>query len=99
MSDINLNRPDDWDMFAGGTGAAEGRHSYSKTIDGIGKYFISPVCWPHSCRHRGYVVTVANIFGKLNQPGLYRWLIPGTTTLPKARLLCKTHHLEHLTPA
>jgi ABC-type bacteriocin/lantibiotic exporter with double-glycine peptidase domain len=33
-----------------------------------------------------------------SEPGLYRWLVPGTTTLPKARSLCKAH-LEQLTPA
>lgn len=96
MNNINLNRPDDWDVFAGGTGAAEGRNSYSKTVDGVGKYFISPVCRPNSNRHLVYFVTVCNIFGRLNQSGLYHWLISGPTTLPKARSLCNAHYLEHM---
>jgi hypothetical protein len=93
---INLNRADDWNVYAGGTGAAEGRNSYDKYVPGVGQYSISPVCWPHSCRHRGYVVTIANIYGKLSdQPGLYRWLADHPVTLPKARALCQAHYLEH----
>ncbi len=95
---VNLHRPDDWNMYAGGTCAAEGRHSYDKTVPGIGQYMIDPVCWPNSLRHRGYIVRVANVFGKLaDQPGLYRDLSTGPVSLTKARSLAQAHLASHLT--
>jgi hypothetical protein len=46
----------DWDTFAGGTGAARGKHSYGITMPDA-TYSISPVTWPRTGRHRGYVLT------------------------------------------
>ena len=59
-----------WSMFAGGTGAEEGKHGYSLTTD-IGNYKIHPFS-SKTGRHIGYEVWFENVKGAaaggLNQP-------------------------------
>jgi hypothetical protein len=59
-----------WSMFAGGTGAEEGKHGYSLTTD-IGNYKIQPFS-SKTGRHIGYEVWFENVKGTvaggLNQP-------------------------------
>lgn len=50
-----------WDMFAGGTGAAEGKHSYSFIVP-EGKYYISPYTTRN--RHAGYLLKFAATGGR-----------------------------------
>lgn len=52
-----------WNMFAGGTGAAEGKHSYQAKVD-EGEYDIQPVSNEHG-RHLGYRLHFVNSKGKL----------------------------------
>ena len=67
-----------WNCYAGGVAAAEGRNSYDIIIPGLGQYIISPICYRHSLRHRGFVVYFANRFGAVRQGGLYKLLATGS---------------------
>lgn len=51
-----------WDMFAGGTSAAEGKHSYSFIVP-EGKYYISPYTTRHG-RHAGYLLKFSATGGR-----------------------------------
>lgn len=62
----------DWRMFAGGTSAADGKHSFQLDTD-KGQYNINPICWPRSNQHRGYILTFADTKGLLKS-GLWYWL-------------------------
>ncbi len=52
-----------WNMFAGGTGAAEGKHSYQYNSD-YGQYNINPIS--RNGRHAGYSLKFANTSGKVS---------------------------------
>lgn len=91
---MNLINPDAWNMFAGGISAAKGKKSYSVTIPGVGKYFISPICYKDSLRHKGYIAQFTNIFGKIVQSGLYHELC-SCGTLTQCRKACQQHLVDH----
>lgn len=59
-----------WSVFAGGTGAAEGKHSYSiRPAAGVA-YYIQPVTTQYG-RHRGYLLQQSDQTGR-SGPGLWR---------------------------
>lgn len=45
--------------YAGGTGAAEGRHGYRSEATPFGYWTVQPISWPNG-RHRGYVADFVN---------------------------------------
>lgn len=63
---LNKNK---WNMYAGGTAAAEGKHSYDVRGD-FGLYSVDPIS-TSSGRHLGYRVKFANEKGKLSGRGLW----------------------------
>lgn len=65
-----------WSISAGGTFAAEGKNGYSVRVENAGEYHISPICWPNSLRHRGYVVRFANTYGIGVIRGLWQAINP-----------------------
>lgn len=52
-----------WNTYAGGTGAAEGKHSYDLYVP-EGQYTISPFNYPRSPRHAGYMLKFAATGGR-----------------------------------
>ena len=60
-----------WSMFAGGTGAASGKHGYA-AVGSFGEYMIQPVSTQYG-RHKGYQEYFINNKGKL-PGGLYQSL-------------------------
>lgn len=94
-----------WHTFGGGTGAAEGRHSY-QALTPIGDYHIDPVT-SRSGRHAGYMVRFANTKGALNVVGLWSFIGPGgvlqslhretPVTLPEAKRRCALHWAQGVT--
>lgn len=58
-----------WSTFAGGTGAAEGKHSYSVRTE-VGEYHVDPITTPTG-RHRGYLARFANTRGVPGITGLW----------------------------
>lgn len=62
----------DWRIFAGGTCAEEGKNSFQLETE-KGLYHIDPVCFKNTLKHRGYIVTFADVKGKLNR-GLWSWI-------------------------
>ena len=81
----------DWNMYAGGTGAAEGKNSYDIRGD-FGLYSISPFTTRYG-RHAGYAVKFADEKGRLGG-GL--WTDLGTVRSPNAGVrAARQHYAEH----
>ena len=82
----------DWNMYAGGTGAAEGKHSYDIRGD-FGLYMIQP--FTRHGRHAGYAVNFANEKGHPGFSGL--WSDLGTVRSPNEGVrAARRHYAEHL---
>jgi len=83
-----------WNMFAGGTGAAEGKHSYQKQTD-VGEYDIQPFTTA-SGRHAGYQlhhVDTKGVRARKGQGGL--WLSLGVFRSPgKAKSAASKHEAQ-----
>lgn len=62
-----------WQTFSGGTGAAEGKHSYSRRM-AHGEYHVNPIS-SHYGRHRGYSATFADTKGQMGG-GLWHTVTP-----------------------
>lgn len=81
-----------WNMTAGGTGAAEGKHGYSLQV-AEGHYYISPYTTRHG-RHAGYLLKFAATGGKFprgSHTGLWHDL--GSFASPqKAATAAAKHH-------
>jgi len=76
-----------WRMFAGGTGAAEGKYGYSRSTE-IGDYSIQPTT-DRRGRHNGYTAYFLNVKGRL--PGGLWQLLGKKVNLLHARRLCLEH--------
>lgn len=71
-----------WNMYAGGTGAAEGKHAYD-AMTAIGTYHIDPVHDTHG-RHHGYKLRFSVAPGRssvLPLPGLWSAIAPDGTAV------------------
>lgn len=80
-----------WQLFAGGTSAAAGKHSYA-AYESVGQYHIDPISWPNG-KHRNYRVMFANTAGKL---GGLLWHTIGSTNSPNGgKKLCQEHATKH----
>ena len=80
-----------WQIFAGGTCAAEGKYAYHAKTD-HGEYDISPVTTATG-RHAGYLIHFVNTKGKV-KGGLWHNL--GTCRSPNAAKRLATDHYEAL---
>ena len=80
-----------WNQFAGGTSAAEGKHGYTAHHE-HGEYHIQPISTRRGL-HSHYSVSFANTKGKLNG-GL--WHHVGDAPSPnRAKQMATAHHSEH----
>ena len=82
-----------WHMFAGGTSAAEGKHSYQWNTD-HGEYHLSPFL--RGSRHGGYRLQFANTTGGPQGKGLYLgqglWIDLGVHSSPNAGVKAAREH-------
>jgi hypothetical protein len=62
----------DWQIYAGGISSAPGKNSF-KFCSEKGEYYIDPICFPKSNKHRGYMVKFADTKGIL-AAGLWSWI-------------------------
>lgn len=72
-----------WNTFAGGTGAAEGKHSYSYVTGIKGEYHISPFTRKYG-RHAGYILRYAATGGQPRGSHGGLWHDLGTFRSPAA---------------
>ena len=79
-----------WSMFAGGTGAASGKHGYD-TRGTFGEYNIQPICSRHGL-HLGYRLHFLNTKGKL-RGGLWQEL--GIFRSPNEAKGAAKKHYQH----
>ena len=80
-----------WDMFGGGTFAAEGKHSYSFIVP-EGKYYVSPFTTGRG-RHAGYYLKFAAQFKRPKDGHGGLWHDLGVYRSPQAAAsAAKTHY-------
>ncbi len=84
-----------WNMYAGGTGAAEGKHAYDFYLPNGGQYSIQPISGTYG-RHRGYHLDFADVASRTGTAGLHKDL--GMFRSPQEAASAAAAHAKTLLP-